>query len=196
MQGFNAVGRSVSLLNELEEPKRDPAGARPPSIKWDIEFRWSSYNRFPKGYMATTTILPLRHNSKKSHPCPMSKQKRCDGLFTTASHATRHAKIHLNKKDNICPECSKGFGRKDNMGQHRKRRHGVPSVREVPSDTKTRDVPWTRPSPIQKSSCTRSVWNDTLCGASQGAHDISVQRKSDTFLARTDSPAIACSRVF
>lgn len=66
------------------------------------------------------TATPQRTQKKNTYPCPLSKQYNCGEFFTTSGHAARHAKKHTGKKDAICPECGKGFTRKDNMEQHRR----------------------------------------------------------------------------
>lgn len=65
-------------------------------------------------------VTQQRSQKKNSYPCPLSKQFNCAEYFTTSGHAARHAKKHTGKKDAICPECGKGFTRKDNMEQHRR----------------------------------------------------------------------------
>ncbi|KAF2276117.1 uncharacterized protein EI97DRAFT_49647 [Westerdykella ornata] len=56
---------------------------------------------------------------RKQYPCPEAVKFKCNELFTTSGHASRHWKsVHLKKKDAKCPHCSKMFGRVDNMKQH------------------------------------------------------------------------------
>jgi hypothetical protein len=42
----------------------------------------------------------------------------CVKTFSTSGHASRHAKTHEGRREHVCGECFKRFGRKDNMRQH------------------------------------------------------------------------------
>ena len=82
-------------------------------------------NITPTQQVFPTPITTPKSSAKKNqYPCPLSKQYNCSEFFTTSGHAARHAKKHTGKKDAICPECGKGFTRKDNMEQHRRTHSG------------------------------------------------------------------------
>lgn len=99
MKGRNATGKQVSLLNE----KLDNHTSR----------YHSSYQR----------VSQTPGSSSKRVLCPLSREYRCSQQLSSTSHAKRHARIHSGVKEYICPECNQEFTRKDNMQQHRNKRH-------------------------------------------------------------------------
>lgn len=94
MNGYNALGDRVSLLNESN-----------PSIK-PAKRASRRQSGFPKE--------SGRYACKFKHLCS------CDKTFTTSGHASRHSKIHTTPNAVQCtfPGCQKRFTRTDNMRQH------------------------------------------------------------------------------
>jgi Zinc finger, C2H2 type len=52
---------------------------------------------------------------RRRYACPVGM---CVKTFSTSGHASRHAKTHEGRREHVCGECFKRFGRKDNMRQH------------------------------------------------------------------------------
>jgi hypothetical protein len=75
--------------------------------------------------MVQVAVSPdFQKTDKRRYSCPRGM---CSKTFSTSGHASRHAKTHEGKKEHICIECHKRFGRRDNMKQHmttHKRRKG------------------------------------------------------------------------
>jgi uncharacterized Zn-finger protein len=56
-----------------------------------------------------------RQSEKRRYVCPVGM---CVKTFSTSGHASRHAKTHEGRREHVCGECFKRFGRRDNMRQH------------------------------------------------------------------------------
>lgn len=57
--------------------------------------------------------IPKRAPKPKSFTC-----KTCQTEFVRSSDVRRHEKTHLDILPNICPQCGKGFARKDSLKRH------------------------------------------------------------------------------
>ena len=111
-------------------------------------------NVTPTQQVFPTPITTPKSSAKKNqYPCPLSKQYNCGEFFTTSGHAARHAKKHTGKKDAICPDCGKGFTRKDNMEQHRRTHSGG---RNKSNSTNSESSTNSKPAPSKDSEETKA----------------------------------------
>ncbi|KAF2401367.1 hypothetical protein EJ06DRAFT_529504 [Trichodelitschia bisporula] len=101
---------------------------------------------------AAVPKLPSKGQKRTQFPCPLAREYNCHDHFTTSGHAARHAKRHTGKKDAICPECGKGFTRKDNMEQHRRTHQNGRATRTSSSPQQKSPQPSARSSPPQNQS--------------------------------------------
>ena len=127
LNDFNFANINVSTGAPLFDPMTTAASLQPTPLSTGLDPIGNPQlaNITPTQQVFPTPITTPKTSSKKnSYPCPLSKQYNCSEFFTTSGHAARHAKKHTGKKDAICPECGKGFTRKDNMEQHRRTHSG------------------------------------------------------------------------
>lgn len=133
MEGYNALGHRVSLLNEGSKPR--PIYPPPlPRVNrthpQDASRRGSSTST----QSGTDTVISSRseraessrgspielNQSSKRYQCRYQERFQCSKTFTTLGHASRHSKIHVAARSIACtfPGCTKKFTRADNMKQH------------------------------------------------------------------------------
>jgi hypothetical protein len=119
MNGRDAAGRQVSLLNDNHDSKhvRGRVSRSPLDRRVDSASRLSSFQH----HFRVTKVPELgRQYENNCYPCPLSDQIHCKALLSTSSHAKRHARSHKGEKNQMCPECGRAFTRRDNMESHRK----------------------------------------------------------------------------
>lgn len=102
-----------NLSNDIFTGSNDPSSTSNPGWNFLLDRKSPMVSVSPEPVDIAGEIVGSRRKEERKFPC-----RGCSMSFRRSSDLKRHEKQHLLIPANICPQCGKGFARKDALKRH------------------------------------------------------------------------------